>query len=185
MEYYLYICDMEKTIKGYEGLYSINNQCVIRKIKTGKILSTFKAANGRQTVNLVKDGKRTSHGVRNLHAEAFGSYVRNLSGEVFRQIEDFEGLYAVSNQGRVRRLRNNHVSYLPEKMLKQSTTTNGTKVVTLRCEYGTSVRTVASLVANAFILDISNKRVYHLDNDKSNNRLENLFLKPYYIHLFN
>lgn len=96
--------------------------------------------------------------------------------EIWKDIEGFEGLYQVSNEGRVRSLdhyANNHFiegvmrtpSHTKDGYVKYRLVANG-KDVTAR---------VHRLVALAFIPNPENKEtVNHIDGNKNNNHVSNL-----------
>lgn len=85
--------------------------------------------------------------------------------EKWLSIKDYEGLYEVSNLGRVRSLISNGL------ILKQSKDKNGYHVVSLKRK---SFR-VHRLVAIAFIPNPNDlEQVNHKDEDKSNNTVHNL-----------
>ena len=101
--------------------------------------------------------------------------------EIWKDIEGFEGLYQVSNMGRVRSL--DHVAHskngIPQrrrgKILGQSTLKFGYKRVHISKDGNAERRSVHRLVASAFCakpegMDVVN----HLDNNPSNNRADNL-----------
>lgn len=100
--------------------------------------------------------------------------LENLEGEEWLSIEGYEGLYEVSNLGRVKSLRDNKGNYR-EKILSQCDNGNGYLMVVL-CKYG-KMQTckVHRLVANAFIPNPNNfPTVNHKDEDKTNNCVDNL-----------
>jgi hypothetical protein len=109
--------------------------------------------------------------------------VISLENEVWLDIKGFEGIYAVSNMGRVKSLaREKKDPYytkrvLGEKLLKQFMLNSGYFVVHLKnseLKINTNFL-VHRLVALAFIENIDNKeQVNHIDGVKTNNRLENL-----------
>ena len=94
--------------------------------------------------------------------------------EIFKDVKGYEGSYQVSNLGRVRSLKFNK-----ERILKLSSDSYGYYRCTLSSNGKLKSFQVHQLVAMAF-LDHSpngNKTVVdHVDNDKRNNRLENLQL---------
>ena len=93
--------------------------------------------------------------------------------EIWKDIAGYEGLYQVSNLGRVKSLGNNKNS--KEKILKPFFNRDGYLLVNL-CKEGKSKQyRVHRLVAQAFILNPEDKpEVNHKDEDKTNNKVENL-----------
>lgn len=93
--------------------------------------------------------------------------------EIWKDIEEFEGIYQVSNFGNVKSLNYNHTS--KPKLLKLKSHHSGYKMVML-CKNGKHTnKTVHSLVANAFIENPQNLPcVNHKDGVKSNNNVSNL-----------
>ena len=93
----------------------------------------------------------------------------------WRAIKDYEGLYEVSNDGRVRRLKfiNGKHSFDKIRECKQTLNTWGYMTVNL-CKNGKSnTKRVHKLVANTFLGE-SDLQVDHIDGNKLNNKLENL-----------
>jgi hypothetical protein len=108
-----------------------------------------------------------------------------MKKEVWKDIPNYEGLYQVSNLGRVKSLKRwidnktNAGYFIEEKILKQGMSKNHYNIVAL-CRGGKCVtKKVHSLVAIAFLNHNPNGYkllIDHIDNDKSNNKLENLQL---------
>lgn len=90
--------------------------------------------------------------------------------EIWKEIVGLEGLYQVSTYGRVKSLK-----YGKERILKQSKSSRGYLIVCLSIEGKIFNKFVHRLVAITFIPNPENKGdVNHIDEDKTNNRLENL-----------
>lgn len=89
-----------------------------------------------------------------------------MSNDEFKDIPGYEGLYQVSNTGKVLGLKRN-------KLLKKLTRPNGYLYVDL-CKNNKSIKhSIHRLVMIAFI-GPSDLTVNHKDGDKTNNRLDNL-----------
>lgn len=86
--------------------------------------------------------------------------------EIWKDIKGYEGLYQVSNLGRVRR---------QSKLLHLNTNTYGYKHVTLSKGNAQKTALVHRLVASAFIENpLGLPQINHKDGDKSNNAVSNL-----------
>lgn len=100
--------------------------------------------------------------------------------ETWKDIPGYEGLYQVSNTGRVKSLerfivRNGVTAKIPERMLKFNIVGYGYCKVNLFKNGVRSPCLVHRLVADAFLQNQQCcKEVNHIDGDKRNNRAENL-----------
>ena len=106
--------------------------------------------------------------------------------EIWKPIEGYEGLYEVSNFGRVKRLagevsRTNRwgstsIVKTKDRIRKlKANSANGYVYVTLSKNGKIEIKRVHRLVAVAFIPNTENKpHVNHIDGDKTNNHVENL-----------
>ncbi|MDE3290425.1 HNH endonuclease [Lacticaseibacillus paracasei] len=97
--------------------------------------------------------------------------------EIWKDIEDYKGLYQVSNLGRVRSLErvdsNGH--YVKEKVLASFPNRNGYFKVNLYRDRNIKQVSIHRLVAAAFLDNPDNlPEVNHIDEDKSNNAVSNL-----------
>jgi hypothetical protein len=89
--------------------------------------------------------------------------------EEFRTIKNYDGLYQISNLGRVKNL----ISGLVLKNTLHKTI--GYYVVGLRKNDETKIKRVHILLAQAFIQNAENKNmVDHIDKDRANNNIDNL-----------
>lgn len=87
--------------------------------------------------------------------------------EEWKDVGGYEGLYKVSNHGRVWTIKRNHE--------KKPIVVKGYLMVSLSKNNKKKLVSVHRLVAKAFIPNLENKReVNHLDEDKQNNHVENL-----------
>ena len=94
--------------------------------------------------------------------------------EKFKDIPNYEGIYQVSNLGNVKSLK-----YNKEIILSSGFNKGGYLVVVLRKNNNVKTFYVHTLVATTFLKHNSDGYkliVDHIDNDKSNNRLDNLQL---------
>lgn len=106
--------------------------------------------------------------------------------EIWKDIEDYEGLYQVSNLGRVKRLSKPKKNYninsksfeiimIPEKIVKPQLDKNRYYRIGLTKDYKRSFYFVHRLVAQAFISNSDNlSYINHKDEDKTNNYVDNL-----------
>lgn len=107
----------------------------------------------------------------------------DLEGEIWKDVIDYEGLYQVSNLGRVYALPkkwlsgHNSIHYHNGKLLKHSINTGGYKCVNLSLNSKCKTKDIHKLVAEAFLGHIPcglKLVVDHINDDPTDNRLENL-----------
>ena len=88
--------------------------------------------------------------------------------EVWKAVKGYEGLYEISNTGKVK-------SLIKERLLKPWEHKKGYLVVKLTKDKSHKEFKIHRLVAQAFIPNIDNKeQVNHIDGNKHNNYVENL-----------
>ena len=92
--------------------------------------------------------------------------------EIWRDVKGYEGLYQISNVGRVKSLcgkkRTDNIMHIYDN-------SKGYKYITLRKNGCYKNHYVHRLVAEAFIPNPDNKKeINHLDFDKANNKISNL-----------
>ena len=101
-----------------------------------------------------------------------------MEKEIWRAIKGYEDLYEVSNFGRVKSL------FRYKKVLKPIKDINGYLKVNLYKNGNHKFVNIHKLVANAFIDNPKNfKYINHKDEDKTNNRVENLEWCSFYYNL--
>lgn len=100
--------------------------------------------------------------------------------EVWKDIEGYEGLYQVSNYGRVKSLARTKMNHgksqlIPERIMSQEKNSSGYLRVNLYKNSDRKRMLVHRLVAHAFISNPENKPcIDHIDTDKTNNHADNL-----------
>lgn len=96
--------------------------------------------------------------------------------EVWKDITHYEGLYQISNLGRVKSFRKSTKFGSPsEYILNPTTKENGYCNVTLYGDYGRHKYLVHRLVAEAFIPNPNNyPQINHKDENRLNNEVSNL-----------
>ena len=100
--------------------------------------------------------------------------------EIWKDIESFEGIYQISNFGRIKSFRRNKsfcfiVVTQKERILKGWKNTEGYVCIRLWKDNVDIFKRVHRLVAEAFIPNPENKpNVNHIDGNKSNNHKDNL-----------
>lgn len=96
-----------------------------------------------------------------------------MKGEIWKPVRNYEGLYEVSNLGRVKSL--NYKRTGKERILKAGKSGNGYLQVNLYKDGNREQPLVHRLVATAFLDNADNlPEVNHKDEDKTNNCVENL-----------
>lgn len=105
--------------------------------------------------------------------------LEDLPGEEWRDVVGYEGLYKVSNLGRVKSLdrivnNNGGKRVINKKIMCQQSNGNGYLIVQF-CKNNHSVKKyVHRLVCEAFIGKIGDLEINHIDKCKSNNNVDNL-----------
>lgn len=98
---------------------------------------------------------------------------KTLYGEVWKPIINFEGLYEISNFGRVKSLGNN--KYKVDKIIKHCISKNGYAYCTLWINCKQKKYKIHRLIAIHFIPNPENKPfINHIDSNRMNNSIENL-----------
>ena len=96
--------------------------------------------------------------------------LQDLPGEEWRDIEGFEGLYQISNCGRVKSFKCERTH-----IMKPANSGNGYLIVDFKKDGKRTRKFIHRLVALAFIENVGDKSdVNHIDGNKQNNRVENL-----------
>lgn len=94
--------------------------------------------------------------------------------EIWKDIENYEGIYQVSNLGRVKSLERKH-NPIEKIMTAYVNHSNGYFQIGLKKNKTRTMNKVHRLVALAFLSNPENKKtVNHIDGNKLNNNVENL-----------
>ena len=95
--------------------------------------------------------------------------------EIWKDIKGYEGLYQISNYGRVLSLHPHKCKRINPIIKKNEIIKNGYERVELCKNSKKERKLVHVLVASAFISNIENKtEINHIDGDKNNNHVTNL-----------
>lgn len=90
----------------------------------------------------------------------------NTEKEVWKDVKGYEGLYRISNQGKIKNKYNREMKQRVNK---------GYRLITLTRNKIRKTYSVARLVAKAFVPNLENKpEVNHIDENKLNNHVSNL-----------
>lgn len=93
-----------------------------------------------------------------------------MTKEIWKDIEEYEGIYQVSNLGKVKSFKRGS-----ERMLKPCRDRRGYLIVDLYKNGKHKNNKIHRLVAQAFIPNPENKsEINHIDEDKTNNNVDNL-----------
>lgn len=160
-------------IEGLEGIYQESNLGNVRSLKNDKVLK----CRSRHLYCLYKDGKKMAY-----RPSIYRNKVQDLPNEEWRAVGGYEGIYSVSNYGRVKG-RGKQLFGDEELLLKPKTNNRGYKCV---CLYGNKSKKymfVHRLVAQCFIPNPDNLPfVNHKDENTCNNNVDNL---EWCTHLYN
>lgn len=108
-----------------------------------------------------------------------------MKTEIFKDVKGYEGLYQVSNFGRVKSLERFKDNYSKKQLVKEcmlslKDNNNGYLQTSLWLNNNQKIITVHRLVAIAFIPNPKNKRtINHKDGVKTNNNVDNLEWNTY------
>lgn len=107
--------------------------------------------------------------------------IKDLDGEIWKDISEFEGLYMISNYGRVKSIARDLIketgitSHINDRIKKTGTTPDGLENVTLSKNKATKTYTIKVLVARHFVPNPLNHRyINNKDENKLNCRADNL-----------
>lgn len=189
-------------VTGYEGTYEVSDQYRLRRL--GRITEHGKHKASRKLApRLLKTSKNNGYLVAYLGGNGTKGtrpkklYIENevealfgirpkradtvdSPGEEWREIASYEGLYEVSNFGRIRSMGwyvngGPRRRYVQPRIRNQNLTSVGYFKVELARQGTTKTLSIHRLVAVAFIPNPLNLEVvHHIDENKLNNRADNL-----------
>ena len=168
----------EAFVPGYKDGLVVNHK---NEIKTDNRADNLEWVTHKQNANY---GMRNQHASESLRAKKrlYGnvkvekpSTEQDFLGEDWRDVKGYEGIYVVSNMGRVKSLKRLHIN---GGIMRQWQTMNGKGLLSVNlCDSNGKhhILGVARLVATAFIEGQSNElRVKHVDGNILNNHADNL-----------
>lgn len=151
--------------------------CAYRSVKSASEATGLHHGTIERCLNGITEkagGYRWAYAEKAIKApkKAVRSKVQSLKGEVWRDIAGFEGLYQVSNLGRVKSLRSNRNR---EIILKKIAASTGYYIVNLYKDGKCTSQAIHRLVAMAFIEGYRPGLVVnHIDENPKNNDVSNL-----------
>lgn len=138
--------------------------------------SPLKKSKDRLTYHC-KECNRVSSGMRHAKNRKYNNtVVKNLVGEIWKSVDEFNGDFQISNMGRIKSMmlvKNGKYS-TGEKLLKTAILEDGYAKVAINRSGKIKKRSIHRLMALAFIPNPDNlPEVNHINTIKNDNRLEN------------
>jgi hypothetical protein len=162
-----------KDIEGFEGKYQVNKEGKVRSLLTGKLIKPNRAGGRCYVLH-----KKLDDGSKKCIYFSMRNEIEDKDGEVWKDIENFEGIYQISNFGRVKSLDRVIDTRNGKSTIKGVIVNPCGKpylFVYLSKNNKSKYHAIHRLVAQAFIPNLENKpQVNHIDGDKTNNVVSNL-----------
>jgi len=167
---------MDKTI--LNTTYTISDQGIVKNSK-GRIIKPQVTGSNKTFILFDVNKKYVCFRLENLLCEYFGieekiiDTIQDLPDEIWKPVLNFEGLYLISNHGRVKSINFNNEKH--SQLIKQSASKKGYLRVRINKENKRYTLNVHRMVATAFIPNPDNKpQINHSDGNKKNNHTTNI-----------
>jgi len=105
--------------------------------------------------------------------------LQNLEGEIWKDCLEYDGIYSVSNLGRVKSERRERINggYIKESIRKQTVGANGEPTVVFSVDGVRATKRPMELVGMAFLRErLVNEEYCHKNKIKTDNRLSNIIV---------
>ena len=164
---------MKQLNNGYCSCYYLTEEGLLYNADN----NTFKAANKANSFVIKReDGSTKKIALKQLYRLIYGKAfckdnIKDLDKEVWREVENTDGNYYISNLGRVK----SYAGY-EAKLLKPTLTANGYYRLEIVQEGQRAAKLIHRLVAAAFLLPPASidMQLHHKDFNKLNNNADNL-----------
>lgn len=182
-----------KPIPKYEDFYEISNKCRVRsfprkisdgRFREGRLLKIWDSGHGLVVHLCPNDRKNISFRVEKAVIKLFPETIKPvdcLDGEEWRDVVGYEGLYRISNLGRVLSLdrivkhSGGRTRYVRQRLLRHGMFSAGYPKAELAKEGSVDTISIHVLVAKAFIPNPNGyDTVHHIDENKLNYSVDNL-----------
>ena len=164
---------MVQVDNGFKGYYYLKEDGTIFNATTGKLLKPNKQ---HLFCLLTKEGNKKKIALSTLYKAVYNKKyckdtILDITGEVWKDIEDTEGLYKVSNKGRIKSLQGYEAM-----ILKPYNNKSGYARVDIIVDGQRQSKLVHRIVAAAFMQPPQkiDMQLHHKDFDKENNAASNL-----------
>lgn len=190
-----------KGIVGHEATHEISNHGRVRSldrtvnfvskgkpsrmVKKGKIYTETKthhsisSIGGKMITISIHDEMLKVFHKNDILCDLIQKEIQDMDGEIWKSVKDYEGIYEVSNMGRVRSveryLHSNGITRKTRPKLHNTINNMGYIIVKLQKDKHKKSVVAHRLVAMEFIPNVANKPfINHINSIKTDNRVENL-----------
>lgn len=169
---------MEYTKTILNTTYTVSDQGVVKNNK-GRIIKPQVTGSNKTFIIFDINKKTVCFRLEKLLHDYFGieqkieEFVQDLPDELWKSVLNFEGLYLISNCGRVKAINFNNEKH--SQLIKPSVSKKGYLRVRINKNNKRYTLNVHRMVATAFIPNPENKpQINHRDGNKKNNFFDNL-----------